>query len=293
MVSDDDGADLGRRRGPLGCLPAAGSCVSLLPLNERSSSENQTQRDAGGLPAARPAAISVEIHVTTLEDAPARGSYGTICPLGLGGQTAFPSRNRRASVSFLAPMDPTLTHSISSLLENVDDAERSSLTQIFPAIYEELRRTAERFMSRENAGHTLQPTALVHEALLRMRNQGVLVRGSTHAMALAAMAMRRILVDHARERSARKRGGPSRPFALSGCEESDHRDLEILELDDLIFRLAELDARRAQVVELRFFAGMSNEEIADTLGVARSTVAADWTVAKAWLRMQLDAGAAG
>jgi RNA polymerase sigma factor (TIGR02999 family) len=156
-------------------------------------------------------------------------------------------------------------------------------------IYSDLRRVAQRYMSGERGSHTLQPTALVNEAYLRVRGRRDTVCGNAHALALAAVAMRRILVDHARRRNAEQRGGGAQRIGLGNCEPaSAGRDLEVLELDDLINRLAELDDRRARVVELRFFAGMTNEEIAEALGVARSTVAEDWSVARAWLQSQLD-----
>jgi RNA polymerase sigma-70 factor, ECF subfamily len=182
-------------------------------------------------------------------------------------------------------MDPTAAKSLSWLLERVDHEERSSLTEIFPLIYEDLRQVAKRYMSGEKISHTLQPTALANEAFVRMRDRGAPICGKTHALALAAIAMRRILVDHARRREADKRGA-GRRVGLTG-EEMLPQEIEVLELDDLINRLAALDARRARVVELRFFAGMSNEEIAGALGIARSTVVEDWIIARAWLKAQL------
>jgi len=190
-------------------------------------------------------------------------------------------------------MDPKTAQSLSWLLDTVDSAQRASLSQIFPMIYEDLRRVAHRYMEREKSDHTLQPTALVNEAFMRIRERGAAISGEGHALALAAIAMRHILVDHARKRNAKKRGGGGAGFALSGGESSDNRAVEILELDDLIARLAELDPRRARVVELRFFAGMTNEEIASAIGVARSTVVEDWSVARAWLRSQLRGGGVG
>lgn len=185
-------------------------------------------------------------------------------------------------------MDPAAAESISWLLEHVDDAERASLTQVFPQIYEDLRRVARRYIAQERDGHTLQATALVHEAFVRIQDEGKRVRGQARVLALAALAMRHILVDHARRRAAGKRGSGAHRMSLKGEDAAGiHCDPEILELDELINRLAELDQRRARVVELRFFAGMSNDEIAAAMGVARSTVAEDWSVARAWLRSQL------
>lgn len=182
-------------------------------------------------------------------------------------------------------MDPAAAQSLSWLLERVDHAERASLTEVFPLIYEDLREVAKRYMAAERGSHTLQPTALANEAFIRMRDRVGPVCGRSHAMALAAIAMRRILVDHARRRQAEKRDSGKR-VGLTGGELLP-QEVEVLEMDDLLTRLAELDARRARVVELRFFAGMSNEEIAAAIGIARSTVVEDWTVAKAWLKSQI------
>ena len=184
-------------------------------------------------------------------------------------------------------MNAATAQSVSWILESVPEPQRAGLSQIFPLIYDDLHRVARRYMADNQRSHTLQPTALVNEAFVRLRHRDVRVQGEGHARALAAIVMRSILVDHARERLTQKRGAGARQFQLSGNEIAEERDLEILDLDDLITRLADLDLRRARVVELRFFAGMSNEQIAETLGIARSTVVEDWNVAKAWLRTQL------
>lgn len=191
-------------------------------------------------------------------------------------------------------MDSISAKSISWLLDRVDSAERTSLTQIFPMIYDDLRNVAKRYMAAEKSSHTLQPTALANEAFLKIRSGGGNVSNKEHLLALAAIAMRRILVDHARRRDASKRGGQFRQERLEMLEHESlagTRDVEILEFDELLNKLSELDPRRARVVELRFFAGMSNEEIAAALGIARSTVAEDWAIARAWLRAQLSEGA--
>lgn len=186
-----------------------------------------------------------------------------------------------------AHMDEMTAQSLTWLSTRVGDEGRANLTQLFPLIYEDLRKLAHRYMDDERSGHTLQPTALVNEAFVKLSSTGRLVRGESHALALAAIAMRSILVDCARARLSLKRGGQDQRFALTGNEASGQRDIDILELNDLLTRFAQLDARRARVVELRFFAGMTNDEIADAIGVARSTIAADWVVAKAWLGSQL------
>src|SRR5262245_58630229 len=145
-------------------------------------------------------------------------------------------------------MDATTCQSVSWLLDRVDDAQRASLTKIFPLSYEDLHQAAQRLMAGENVSHTLQPTALVHEAFVRLRDHGIPLRGQAHVLALAAIAMRRILVDHARQRDALKRGGAANRVMLAEDDAIDRSDVEVLELDDLITRLAELDPRRARVV---------------------------------------------
>jgi RNA polymerase sigma-70 factor, ECF subfamily len=156
-----------------------------------------------------------------------------------------------------------------------------------PLVYTELRAMAANYLRRERRDHTLQPTALVHEAFLRL-NVGARSIDRAHFMALAAVAMRNVLVDHARKHTAAKRHADGKRLTLGAPEvASAGRELDVLELDDLLHRLAKLDARRARVVELKVFAAMTNDEIAQVLGISRSTVAEDWTVAKAWLAAQL------
>jgi RNA polymerase sigma factor (TIGR02999 family) len=161
--------------------------------------------------------------------------------------------------------------------------------QLMDALYPELRRLAQRFFRDERGPHTLQPTALVHEAYLRLVDQaGVDWDGRTHFMAIAARVMRRVLIDHARGRARQRRGGDRPRVPLdSAVPPTEFTPEELLEVDDVLARLARLDARQAQIVELRFFGGMTMEEIATALGVAKRTVEDDWTHAKAWLRLAL------
>jgi RNA polymerase sigma factor (TIGR02999 family) len=150
-------------------------------------------------------------------------------------------------------------------------------------VYDELRRLASGLLARENAGHTLQPTALVHEAYLRVARQSdVEWKNPAHLRALSAIAMRRVLVDHARGKQTAKRGGAMHKVTLDGSV------LDTLELDAALKRLSEVDERRARVVELRFFAGLTNREVADELGVSETTIEADWRFARAWLNRELD-----
>lgn len=172
----------------------------------------------------------------------------------------------------------------SSSLQGREGAER--LLQIW---YGELRDLAKRMFRRERADHTLEPTALVHEAWLKIADQErVDWNGRSHFLALGAQAMRRVLVDHARARKRDKRGGEAKALALTDdllVTEAD--GLSIVDLDSALVRLERVDPRMAKVVELRFFAGMSVREVSEALGVSVRTVEAEWTAAKAWLRREL------
>jgi RNA polymerase sigma-70 factor, ECF subfamily len=183
------------------------------------------------------------------------------------------------------------SHSITEVLSRASGGDSGAISQLLPLVYEEMRALAAGYMQRERGNHTLQPTALVHEAYLRLVGSDQIWKGRAHFLAAAAVSMRRVLVDHARRRGADKRGAAHDRITLSAeIASSERRDTDVLELDELLTRLAAKDARKAKVVELRFFAGMTNDQIADVLDVARSTVAEDWTVARAWLAAQLGAG---
>jgi RNA polymerase sigma factor (TIGR02999 family) len=163
---------------------------------------------------------------------------------------------------------------------------------LFPVVYDELRRLARGYMSREPAGHLLQPTALVHEAYLKLVDQTRADwRGRTHFFAVGARVMRRLLVDHARERGAHKRGAGWRRVTLSGVFESAPDEglgpEWLLDLNAALEHLAELDEREARVVTLRYFGGLTVEEVAEVLGVSPRTVDNDWRHAQAWLRKEL------
>jgi len=164
--------------------------------------------------------------------------------------------------------------------------------EVFPVIYAELRKVARRYLSRERANHTLQPTALVHEAWLRLqKDRGDEWQGRTHGLALAAQAMRRLLVDHGRHQKREKRGGGAQPLALDELLKAAKTNgapvEDILALEAAITRLEAIDPRAAQVVELRFFSGMSNPEVAEYLQLSLRTVEIDWTHARAWLKREL------
>jgi RNA polymerase sigma-70 factor (ECF subfamily) len=169
--------------------------------------------------------------------------------------------------------------------------DESALEKLTPLVYAELRRRARRLVIRERAGHSLQPTALIHEAYLRLVGSApVDWRDRRHFYALAARLMRQILVDHARSRGRQKRGGAAMlvPFDETAIAFSERPDL--VRLDDALQALAETDMRKSRVVELRFFGGLSVEEAANVLEVSPQTVLRDWRLAKAWLQREMRRG---
>ncbi len=179
---------------------------------------------------------------------------------------------------------------LTELLNRARHGQKSAAEKLMPIIYQELRRRAGAYMRMERPGHTLQPTALVHEAYLKMFGQkGSDFQNRTHFFALAARQMRAILTDYARERAAAKRGGGAVKINLDdlpGLAEKRFEDLDVI--DEALLKLEALDARAAQVVELRFFGGLSEEEAAEALGVSLATVKRDWDFAKTWLRGQFE-----
>lgn len=163
--------------------------------------------------------------------------------------------------------------------------DQQAREQVLPLIYDELRRLAASYLRRERPDHTLQPTALVHEAYIRLIDQRQ-VDWSNRAqfIGLAAVMMRRILVNHARDRIAAKRGGSAERVPLTiVAEQLGAPEVDLLGLDEALDRLAALDGRKSQIVELKFFGGLTMDEIAATVGVSRATVERDWTFARAWL----------
>ena len=160
---------------------------------------------------------------------------------------------------------------------------------LVPLVYDELRRLAARYLRRESPGNTLQPTALVHEAFLKLAQQHrVDWQGRTHVLAIGAQAMRRILVDHAKRKRRVKRGGGLRRIELDETAAlSPRRDEDLLAVDEALEKLACIDRRQATIVELRFFGGMSVDEVAESLGLSKRTVESEWTMVRAWLRREL------
>lgn len=177
------------------------------------------------------------------------------------------------------------TSSVTELLARACAGDASALAGVFPLIYGELHRVAQRHLAREPDGHTLSPTALLHEAYLRLvEYRRMEWTDRTHFMAVASTAMRRILVDHARSHRSLKRGGTLRRVPIEAIELAAEDRAELLiALDDALGRLRLLDERQAQVVECRFFGGMTEEETADALGISLRTTKRDWAKARSWL----------
>jgi RNA polymerase sigma-70 factor, ECF subfamily len=178
---------------------------------------------------------------------------------------------------------------ITQLLVEWSDGNQSALDELYPLVYDELHRLARRYMSRERKGHTLQTTALINEAYVRLVDQkNVHWANRSHFFAISAQIMRRILIDHARRHAYAKRGGGAQQISLDeAATVVSGQASELLRLDEALKSLAEMDPRRSQVVELRYFGGLSNEEIAGVLKVSENTVTRDWNMARAWLYQQL------
>ena len=183
------------------------------------------------------------------------------------------------------PLPDNITH----LLKEWSAGDDQALDRLTPLVYEELRKQAARYLRRERPGHSMQTTALINEAYLRLIDaRNVPWEGRAHFFAIAANLMRRILVDHARRRDAEKRGGAQIRLTLDDTVGiAKQSDVDLLMIDDALTRLAVLDPQQAQVVELRFFSGLSVEETATALGISPRTVKRDWSVARAWLRREI------
>lgn len=180
------------------------------------------------------------------------------------------------------------------ILSRLRRGDRAAYDELFPRVYEELRSLARHHLRRERAGHTLQPTALVHEAYVRLfEGQRLDWKDRVHFVAVAARAMRWILVEHARARNRRKRGGPRKEVQRLSVGELPGPDrtpeIDVIALDLALDRLAAVDARKARVVELLYFAGLTAEEAGRALGTTGRTVERDWAYARAWLLRELSA----
>jgi RNA polymerase sigma factor (TIGR02999 family) len=178
---------------------------------------------------------------------------------------------------------------VTQLLIDWSKGSQDAFKQLYPLVYEELRRLAHRYMAKERRGHTLQTTAVVHEAYLRLIDQKhVQWQNRVHFFAIASQMMRRILITHAQSHAYAKRGGGALKVSLDEAAVlSQERASDLIALDEALKGLTAIDPRRSQVVELRFFGGLSNEEIAEVLNISTNTVTRDWSVAKAWLHREV------
>ncbi len=179
---------------------------------------------------------------------------------------------------------------ITRMLQERSVGKQDALDALLPLVYAELHRQASRYLRRERAGHTLQTTALIHEAYLKLIDQReVNWQNRAHFFGISAQAMRRILVDYARGKHRAKRGGIGEdlPLEEAALVVSEERSVDLVALDEALTRLAEFDKRQARIVELRYFSGLSIEETAEVLRISPATVKSDWNVAKAWLRHEI------
>lgn len=193
-----------------------------------------------------------------------------------------------------APPDsrlPSPQGDVTQLLAQMSSGQAGARAALFDLLYAELRRLAAAAMRRERRDHTLQPTALVHEAYVRLTGPGGVFENRSHFLAVAATAMRRVLVDHARARHRQKRGGVSARLDVEDLDSLPREDTEpvidLLALDDALSRLDALDPRQGQIVELRFFGGLTVEETAAVVGVSERTVKREWQISRAWLSREL------
>ncbi len=182
----------------------------------------------------------------------------------------------------------SVTDAVTRLLVDWRNGDQAALEELMPLVYDELRRRAASYLARERANHTLQPTALVHEAFFRLVNQNKIEwQNKAHFLGVAARVMRLILIDHARAHRAAKRGGNKKVTLDDACGWSEPINVDVLALDEALKRLEELDERQSKVVELRFFGGLNIEETAEVLGISAATVKREWRMAKAWLHSEL------
>ncbi len=178
---------------------------------------------------------------------------------------------------------------VSRVLAEIAAGDDDATELLMPLVYDQMRQIAQRLLRRESPGHTLQPTALVNEAFLRLAGKNNIDwQGKTHFFAIGATVMRRILVDHARGKKTQKRGGEQCRIPLSDelCV-STRNDEDVLAIEEALEKLEDLDARQAKVVELRFYGGLTVDQVAEALGVSKRTVESDWTMVRAWLRREL------
>ena len=192
-------------------------------------------------------------------------------------------------------MKPPPPAAVSGTLDRVAAGDQKAVSKVMPVVYDELRRVAGRYLRRERPGQTLQPTALVHEAYLRLlKDKKQSWQNRTHFLAIAALSMRQILVERARARGASKRGGAQIRVTLDETLAVQREaSIDLVALDEALTRLALIDPQQARIVELRFFGGLTVEEAAEALGISPATVKRSWSVARAWLRRELSKGTFG
>ncbi len=189
-------------------------------------------------------------------------------------------------------MEPATPSEVTKILAQVQQGDAAAMDRLMPLVYDNLRSLAEAYLRKERPGHTLQATALVNEAYIKLVGRtDVAWQGRAHFFAAAAQAIRRILVDHARGKSRDKRGGDRKRIPLdASAVYSEPRDINLVALDEALAKLGSLNERHSRVVELRFFGGLTTQEVAAVLGVSSRTVETDWSMAKAWLLAELAKG---
>jgi RNA polymerase sigma factor (TIGR02999 family) len=206
----------------------------------------------------------------------------------------YPCGPSLSSVSWGSPVRQDQTEGITRLLQGWQDGDRKALDELLPLVYKELERLAHFQLHKERPDHTLQSAALVNEAYLRLVGMNSPQwEGRSHFFAIAAQLMRQILVDYARRRRATKRGGQVETLSIDDTgffEKGKSRDFDVVALDEALQTLAKMDARKAQVVELRFFGGLNFDETAELLKVSSITVQRDWSTARAWLHREMSRG---
>jgi RNA polymerase sigma factor (TIGR02999 family) len=192
-------------------------------------------------------------------------------------------------------MSETSTSEVTQLLLAWGNGDKAALDRLMPLLYDELRRLAASYLRRERDGHTLETSALAHEAYMRLVDQNLVQwRNRAHFFGIAAQMMRRILVDHARSHRYAKRGGGARRVSLDEAPQLGvQRAPDLVALDDALQALAQVDPEKARIVELRFFGGLTTEEVAEVMGVSTATVTRHWRLARAWLYRALSNGAPG
>jgi RNA polymerase sigma factor (TIGR02999 family) len=186
-------------------------------------------------------------------------------------------------------MREELQHDVTQILREWSGGDRDAPERLMPLVYDEMRRLARSFLARERDGHTFQPTALVNEAYLRLVDQTrVNWQNRAHFYGIASSMMRRVLIDHARAHATEKRGGVAVHLSIDDVQVPvEKRAASFLALDEALEKLAQMDPRKARIVEMRFFGGLSDEEIAEVLGVSSRTVLRDWKTARLWLYREL------